>query len=304
MNLQTIVQSLEVGTPVDVGNLTMFPLLASEEEAAAGYATLDEALAAGFVKVTEVSESGSVPELTIVNEGPTPVLVLDGEELIGAKQNRIVNLTILVPPRTRLPLPVSCVEAGRWAHRSRSFAAAGRTHYAAGRARKVAQVSYCMAVSGERRADQGAIWNDIDEKAARMAAPSETHAAAAMYEKSREQLDEFQRSLQAQPRQVGAVFAINGAIAGLEVFDSTATWRKSMRKIVESYGLDALDRVAEKPSRARRDPARFLASIARAETKTFPAIGLGEDLRLQGAHISGAALTVDDRVVHALAFVC
>jgi hypothetical protein len=303
MNLQTIVQSLEVGTPVDAGNLAMFPLLASKE-VEAGYATLDEALAAGFVKVTEVSESGAVPELTIVNDGAMPVLLLDGEELVGAKQNRIVNLTILVPPRTRLPLPVSCVEAGRWAHRSRSFAAAGRTHYAAGRASKVAQVSLCMAVSGERRADQGAIWHDIDEKAARMAAPSDTRAAAAMYEKSRAQLDEFQRSLQALPRQVGAVFAINGAIAGLEVFDSTATWRKSMRKIVESYGLDALDRVAEKPSRARRDPARFLASVARAEAKAFPAIGLGEDVRLQAAHIAGAALTLDERVVHALAFVC
>ncbi len=301
MNLQTIVQSLKIGTPVDAGNLTMFPLLASQETAA-GYATLDEALAAGFVKVTEVSESGSVPELTVANNGPTPVLLLDGEELVGAKQNRIVNLTILVPARTRLPLPVSCVEAGRWAHRSRAFAAGGRTHYAAGRARKLAQVSYCMAVSGERRADQGAIWDDIDEKALRMAAQSETHAAAAMYEKSRARLDEFQHSLQALPRQVGAVFAINGAIAGLEVFDCTATWRKSMRKIVESYGLDALDRMEEKRSRARRDPARFLASVARAETKTFPAIGLGEDVRLQGAHVTGAALTVDDRLVHALAF--
>ena len=301
MKLQTIVQSLEIAAPVVSGNLTMFPLLALEESAA-GYATLDEALAAGFVKITEVSESGSVPELTVVNEGAAPVLVLDGEELVGAKQNRIVNLTILVPPHSRLRLPVSCVEAGRWAHRSRAFAAAGRAHYAAGRASKVAQVSYCMAASGERRADQGAIWDDIDEKAARMAAQSETRAAAAMYEKSREQLDEFQRSLQALPKQVGAVFAINGAIRGLEVFDSAATWRKSMRKIVESYGLDALDRLQEKPSRARRDPARFLATIAKTEAKAFPAIGLGEDVRLQGAHITGAALTVDEHVVHALAF--
>lgn len=303
MNLQTIAQSLEIGAPVAAGNLTMFPLLAPEETPAS-YSTLDEALAAGFVKVTEVSECGSVPELTIVNNGPVPVLVLDGEELVGAKQNRIVNLTILVPPRTRLPLPVSCVEAGRWAQRSRAFAAAGRTHYATGRARKVAQVSCSMAASGERRADQEAIWDDIDEKAARMAVDSETRAAAAMYEKSRAELDAFQRSLEPLPKQVGAIFAINGAVAGLEVFDSTATWRKSMRKIVESYGLDALDRVAEKRGRARKDPARFLAAVEKAEAKSFPAVGLGEDVRLQAAHITGAALAVNEQVVHALAFAC
>jgi hypothetical protein len=303
MNLYTIAQSLEIGQPVVAGNLTMYPLLGGIETPPA-YSTLDEALAAGFVKVTETSEAGSVPELSIVNDGPTPVLLLDGEELVGAKQNRIVNLTILVPPKTRLPLPVSCVEAGRWAHRSRSFAAGGRAHYAAGRAKKVAQVSYCLAMTGERHADQGAIWNDIDEKAARMAAPSATHAAAAMYEKSRAQLDQFQRSLEALPRQVGAVFAIDGALAGLELFDSAATWRKSMRKIVESYGLDALDRADEKRPRVRRDPARFLASVAKAEVDTFPAVGLGQDLRLKAAGIAGAALAVDERVVHAIAFVC
>jgi hypothetical protein len=303
MNLHTLAQALEIGPPVAAVNLTMYPLLGGCDDPPS-YSTLDEGLVSGFVKVTEVSDAGHVPELTIVNDGPVPVLVLDGEELVGAKQNRIVNLTILVPPHTKLPLPVSCVEAGRWAHRSRSFAAAGRAHYASGRARKVEQVSYCLSVSGERHADQGAIWNDIDQKAARMCAHSPTRAAAALYEQSRGRLDELQRTLEALPRQVGAVFAVNGAIAGLEVFDSPATWRKSMRKIVESYGLDALDHQEERPLRPRRDPARFLAAVAGCEVAIFEAVGLGQDLRLKAPHIAGAALTVDGRVVHALAFVC
>jgi hypothetical protein len=301
MNLHTIAEALEIGAPVGVANLVMFPLLA-REESPAGYATLDEALAAGTVRVTEVSESGRVPELTIVNDGPTPVLVLDGEELVGAKQNRIVNLTILVPPHARLPLPVSCVEAGRWAHRSRSFAAAGRTHYAAGRAMKMMHVSEAMRSTGERHADQGAIWHDIDAKAARMAAHSPTHAAAEMYDKARSELDAFQSQLQTLPQQVGAVFAINGAIAGLELFDSSATWRKSMRKIVESYGLEALDRRGAAPSHRKIAPERFLASASDAAVEKFPAVGMGEDLRLKAAHLEGAALALEDRLVHLLAF--
>ena len=37
-----------------------------------------------------------MPELRVVNRAGRMVLILDGEELVGAKQNRIVNTTILV----------------------------------------------------------------------------------------------------------------------------------------------------------------------------------------------------------------
>ncbi len=102
--------TLEIGEPVAAANLTMFPLLLPEDTLPA-YLTLDEALAGGLASVTEVSESGSVPELLVKNRAPQPILILDGEELVGAKQNRIVNLSILVPARETLHIPVSCVEA-------------------------------------------------------------------------------------------------------------------------------------------------------------------------------------------------
>jgi hypothetical protein len=303
MNLQSIVDALEFGPAISMANLTMYPLLHGDETLP-GYATLDEALAAGFVTVTEVSESGQVPELTIVNNGPVPVFVLDGEELVGAKQNRIVNLSILVPPHTKLPLPVSCVEAGRWAHRSRSFAAAGRAHYASGRAMNVQNVSCSLRALGQRDGNQGDIWADIEAKSERMDAPSPTRAAAAMYERSRSELDAFQAKLEALPRQVGAVFAINGAIVGLELFDNAATWRKSMRKIVESYGLDALDRREEEKGRARRDPKCFLKSVSATAVESFKAVGLGEDLRLTSSQVAGAGLAVEHELVHLLADAC
>ena len=93
---------LELGSPITAANLTMYPLLLPEESAP-GYLTLDEALAAGLASVTEVSESGSVPELLVKNGAAKPVLILDGEELVGAKQNRIVNLTILVAAAADAP---------------------------------------------------------------------------------------------------------------------------------------------------------------------------------------------------------
>ena len=291
----------DVGAPVTAGNLAMFPLLLPGDDEP-GYTMLDEALGAGLASVTEVSEAGSVPELLLKNLAPSPVLILDGEELIGAKQNRIVNLTILVAAKQTLKVPVSCVEAGRWSSRSREFEAAGRTHFASGRAQKLEAVSCAMRERGSREADQGQVWDAIEEKAQRLGAESPTQAAAAMYERSRTKLEELVARLEPLPRQAGAVFAINGEVAGLDVFGSAAMWRKSMRKLVLSYGLDALDRADEPKAAEGASPGRFLAALKRTSAERFPAIGLGEDLRLTGRSVAGGGLVVDGKLVHLVAF--
>lgn len=293
--------TLEIGDPITAANLTMFPLLLKEDPPPA-YLTLDEALAGGFASVTEVSEAGSVPELLVKNRAPQPILILDGEELVGAKQNRIVNLSILVPAQETLHIPVSCVEAGRWSRRSREFAAAGRAHYAAGRAKKLEQVSFCLRTSGGRHADQGEVWHDIDMKAKRMQAPSMTSAAGALYEKAHRHLEEFQETLQAIPRQAGALFTINGIVAGMDLFDSPATWRKSMHKLVRSYGLDALDRADGPASDTKPQPKTFLKTVEGAPYERFKAVGLGEDVRISGDKIAGGALVVDGALIHLVVF--
>jgi hypothetical protein len=72
-------------------NLTMFGVSRSAEGSLV-YMTLSDAIRLGAANVSEISDSGSVPELRFTNSADLPVLILDGEELIGAKQNRTVNL--------------------------------------------------------------------------------------------------------------------------------------------------------------------------------------------------------------------
>ena len=109
---------LRCGEPQRSGPLTLVPLFHSG--AAASYRLFAEALAAGRVTVEEVG-AGSVPELALVNRGGEAVLVIEGEVLSGLRQTRIVNASVLVPPRTRLNLPVSCVELGRWRDTTERF---------------------------------------------------------------------------------------------------------------------------------------------------------------------------------------
>ena len=95
-SVRKYLSELSLGERTVFKNLTMFGL----EGVSVGkldYLTLADAMKLEVVRVSEISDGGSVPELLFENSADLPVLILDGEELLGAKQNRTVNLTILVP---------------------------------------------------------------------------------------------------------------------------------------------------------------------------------------------------------------
>jgi hypothetical protein len=282
-------------------NLSVVPLLCSQERDA-DYVTLDEALAGGWAQITEVNDAGQVSALMLVVNGSMPVLLLDGEELIGAKQNRVVNLTILAPPQRTTVIPVSCVESGRWHHVSRGFASAPRAQYAEGRAAKMRQVTASLR-TGSRASNQGEVWSLIAEKSARLNAPSDTAAMSAMFEKLGTPIEAFVAAFSPVAHQVGAMFFINGAQAGLELFDAESTWRKLAPKLVRSYAVDAIDR-RDRPSprRAPHAPEAFATAVGSTPGSVFPAIGEGHDVRLTGSEVAGAALVAGGRLIHLSAF--
>lgn len=304
--IENVLDQITVGAPVSYRNLTVFPLFGSDTlPPTRDYLTLDEALAQNLATVTEVSEGGNVPILRLKTEGERPVLLMDGEALIGAKQNRVLNLTLLAPAGESLNIPVSCVESGRWSHNSDRFATSSHAHFAEGRARKMAHVSESMRASGgsSHYSDQSEVWNDIALKAYRMDTHSDTSAMSEIYEQHEGGLEEYAGAFHAEEKQAGAVFAINGRVVGLELFDSPQTFAGLLPKLTRSYALDAMDKQNEPavtPSPQSVDS--FLKAVAASEGERFASIGIGEDARLNGEGVEGAALLVDDHVVHLSAF--
>ena len=291
-----------LGSPTGHRNLAVFSLFGASAQAA-DYLVLDEALERGLARITEVSEAGSVPELAFENASDRDVLLLDGEELVGARQNRILNLTIPVGPKHRLVIPVSCVERGRWAYRTREFASAGRKLYARARAAKMVQVSGSMERSGSHASDQAFLWNDIARKRGRLSVSSRTEAMADLFEAHEGALVGYQHAFAPAPGQVGAVFAVDGMVRGVEILDSPATFAHFLAKLVGSYAMDAIDTDEPVETTPTLDDAeRFLSRVNAASAKSFPGLDKGEDVRLEGERLAGGALLAEGRVVHLAAF--
>jgi hypothetical protein len=296
----------DLGLPLTFANLTMIPLLhrAGQE---ATYVTLDEALATGHFRVTEVSDGGHVPELRVLNDLGTPVLLLDGEELVGAKQNRVVNLTILVPAHASLTIPVSCVEALRWHHVSDAFAGSGRAQFAEGRARKTQQVSHSLFRGDAACADQVDVWERISHRVALSGIDAPTSAMADVFESRRTEVQDYVAALRPVERQAGAAFAIGGRLVGVEWFDAPATLHKLLPKIVSSYALDAtftttLDAKATAPPVGADALRDWFARLDAHQPHVHETVGLGEALRWESPGMTAAALTLDMRVIHFVGF--
>jgi len=272
-------------------NLTVFPLLAPNE-VEPEYLILEQALDKDLIQITELDTEGSVPELKLKNLGKKSVLIIEGEELVGAKQNRIVNSSFLIAGKTEIVIPVSCVEQGRWSYRSETFASGEKMMHASLRREHQEDVKFSLKQGKGYRSDQSRIWDNISEKSARMRVESPTNAMADVYESYEDKLSEFLDRFQLIEWQVGAVFAINGHILGLEGFGCHDTFKRFFEKLVKSYALDALD--SRDPSQEESVPPnkarRFIKSAFKSKGERHPSIGSGTNLTFESRTVSGAAL--------------
>jgi flavodoxin len=303
--INALLANLRTGDPKIHNGLGLWPLFADSRPEPA-YFTLVEALSHDGFKITEVSEGGSVPSLRVVNETRQNVLLFDGEELKGAKQNRILNTTILIAAGTSLDVPVSCTEQGRWSYDMPQFSSSGSLAHSELRKRKSIDVAMSLEQSQAHFSNQSAVWEEIESLhlAAKTSGSSKTRAMKDAYNERQKELDDFTREVVCNDGQRGLLAVIGDRVEGMDLLSRPEAYATLHRRLVESHAMDFLVRKQGK-SRKPLDPAapaRFLAEAAKAHESQHDTPGLGRDHRLRFRWGHGAALRVDDTIVHLALF--
>jgi hypothetical protein len=296
--LTDLFDTVEVTAPQQAGSLQVFGLRWPIGNGIA-YTTLDDALASQTLDVTEVSEGGNVPTLKVVNKGDTLVFLMAGEQLAGAKQNRVLNTSILVAAMTELPIPVSCVEAGRWRYRSQKFASTGTTSHRTLRRIMCGHVTAHYQTEARPTSNQTEVWGEVSRKLGAMGSSSDTQALHQAYLDHQRSLEDVVTKLDVPAGCNGAAFALNGKVVGVDLFDRPGTLAKLWRKLIQAYYLDALEEPdADKPPASSAEVTAWLHTAAGAESHPFQSPGLGQDVRLEGQGIVGAGLMVENHPIH------
>ncbi len=295
--------TLRTGPPVDVGPLRAIPLFGP----AAGPVSqsFPQALQHGQAEVTEVSESGNVNALRVTNSGPEPLLLLNGEELVGAKQNRLVNATILVAAGKRLVIPVSCIEAGRWRHISKRFASRERIVPSSMRHTTNTRVSRSLGARGAYDADQRTVWNEVTTISERKGVRSATSALSEVLDTEVQRTQDFLDAVTAQPGQVGLAVYIHGKLAGVDLLGQPDAYTAAHDRLVRSYAADAIDatRLAEPDStNPAEDPITFVTRALHGTRREHDSPGEGTDLRFDHPTSRVSALCTAEGLVHLTAY--
>jgi hypothetical protein len=300
--LNQLWQTIQLSNPQEAGALQVFGLRWSNQNGLQ-YSMLDDALAAKTLEITEISEGGSVPTLKVVNKGDRMVFLMSGEQLIGAKQNRVLNASIMVPEHSELPIPVSCVEAGRWRSRSPKFVSGGMSH---GVLRKMmaCHTSESYRTRGSPVSKQGEVWGEVARKLAKLGSVSASQELQQAYADHEYRLSDILGQLRIPKDCSGIAFAMDGEIVGADLFDKPETLEKLCPKLVRAYALDALERPqATKRRVSSKMVEDWLRAVTDAKSETFASPGVGESVRLQGSKILGASLVVEEHPVHTELFV-
>jgi hypothetical protein len=288
---------VRVGDPLHCGGLAVFPLNAEHSLFSPEYVLSHEAMAAGTVTVREVSAAGSIPDLLVENNGDLPCLILEGTELRGSKQHRMLNSSALIGGGCQIRIPVSCVEHGRW--RSDSQKSSSGSHC------PPSLRSFLKGSAGSPRrklvARQIALWAEIRRRHRALGVASTTEDLSAALEAHRERVEQVQKQIPYPASANGVAVALGGSLVSIDILDKPATLEKVWGRVTEGFALDAI----ENPDAGREVACtEVLAELQRMRLLAWhpvEPVGLGDELRAGNDRMLAGALFFGEVLLHASA---
>ena len=181
----------------------------------------------------ELDQSASVTEINLENNSPHYLLLLDGEAIVGAKQNRITQKSLIVKPRSSQTIPVNCVEQGRW--RYDGDIGFTKSSFSAGPRMREAKISMLkMNLASEV---QNVVWDEIQEVSVRIKSHSATGDLGEILNKKRHLAEQEYRDFIG--RQACNGYLVEGAGKPyFEIFSNAQICKHHMKKILRSLLSD------------------------------------------------------------------
>lgn len=132
---------------------------------------------------------------------------------------------------------------------------------------------------------------------------SPTAAMRDVFSGRAEAIEECLRTFSMVEGQVGFVFAVDGAVMGMDIVSRADAYADLHAKLIKSYVIDAEVKKTDQP--APTPPAavlRFLEQAAQCTETSHPSTGCGVDYRFEHPEVCGSALVYEGVCIHGAFF--
>lgn len=237
-------------------------------------------------KQVVVRETGNVSRLTIENLSDQEVYVQAGEIVKGGRQDRVLSMDLVLPPRSgRVEIGSFCVESGRWQKRGAEPA----DRFASSESNLANKdLKYANHVGA-----QGEVWKNVQRMQQKLASNLREDVRGAQSASSlqltlendrvRKSVEGYVAALQplaaTHADTVGYAFAINGELNSAELYASPLLFRELWPKLVRASAVEA---VAERKDGAAHTPPALdavRAFLERADEGTPQEKAAGSGMR-------------------------
>jgi len=222
-------------------NLRLIPIVGNETYKKAyrdvgNYVPMNKALQDGRLKVKEQEAGATVNTLQVQNNSKDTIYLMQGEVVVGGKQDRMLAQDVIVPPGETMNIGAFCVEHGRWQAGSTGHDFNGTIGVVGQQTRKAA------AVDKEQTRVWEEVAKDIEKNKAQTRSGSYAHLMNDKeFQAKRQHYREKLLGLLASASGIVGVIAVSGdKVVGLDVFATQELFAQAFPQLVDAYIAEAL----------------------------------------------------------------
>ena len=261
----------------------------------------------GGLIISESTGEGVVGKLTAKNNTDSYLLLADADVLIGAKQNRVMNKSMLLAPMSETIIDVSCIERLRWSYTSERFSNPETVAAPDLRQEKAKSLSLRMDLQGDRNPEtQRVVWSHIHDSMNEQGFASMTESYSDLIRFSMEKAGNDFPSCEPEKGCNGIAVLLDREVVSVDIFGREEVFGYYFPMLRDSAFRMASHGKKVKPVDQPEAYFKVLDTIDNAEAAQRHAdsgySGAGLFNTLETINIVGSELTIEQQLVHSAVF--
>ena len=271
---------------ININNLKIIPIQLEGLRHDDRIVPFDNLFDKGLAKAEEVTAEGIVSRVKIINYSENLLFISDGEAIVGAKQNRIAERSVIIKDQSDAVVPVYCVERGRWGYRDRENPRFAKSEFSLSPRTRDKKAEFLK--NSHNQSTQNMVWQDIDEFSEKVNYSSETSDLGdILNSRNNENLYEKVEEVNSN-----GFIVLGTGRPFIEVFSHNDICKKHLNKSIRIWSADE-NTVAETFDK----PENYFEKFNNSEWDKEDSIGLENAFSSKGDN-NGRAIFHNQKLVH------